>query len=111
MPHQDAQGRWISDDGLLYWDGAAWRPTGVQPAGGAQYAPPVAGAPLPPPAGGKSAWPAVLIGCGIAFVVVLVLGIVGIFALVSNTDFQRSFCNSYTSSNPNLVCPFSPPSP
>jgi hypothetical protein len=102
MPHQDPQGRWISDDGLLYWDGAAWRPIGGQPA---------VGTALPPPVGGKSAWPAVLIGCGIALVVILVLGIVGIFALVSNTDFQRSFCNSYTSSNPNLVCPFSPPSP
>ena len=25
MPRQDAQGRWISDDGLQYWDGTAWR--------------------------------------------------------------------------------------
>ena len=32
MPHQDAQGRWISDDGLQYWDGNAWRPTTAQAA-------------------------------------------------------------------------------
>ena len=102
MPRQDAQGRWISDDGLFYWDGAAWRPLGGQP--------PVA-AGFPPPAQGKSAWPAILIGCGIALVLVIVLGIVGLFVVVSNPDFQRSFCNSYTSSDPNLVCPFSPSSP
>jgi hypothetical protein len=66
-----------------------------------------------PPAAvkGKSPWPAILIGCGIALVVVLVLGIVGVFAVISNPGFQRSFCNSYTSSDPNLVCPFTPPSP
>lgn len=30
MPSQDAQGRWISDDGRSYWDGAAWRPLEAQ---------------------------------------------------------------------------------
>ncbi len=59
----------------------------------------------------KSSWPAILIGCGIAFVVVLVLGIVGVFALVSSSEFQRSFCNSYANSNPNEACPFHPSSP
>jgi hypothetical protein len=102
MPRQDPQGRWISDDGLSYWDGAAWRPLGGQPVPGGAY---------PAPVKGKSPWPAILIGCGIALVVVLVLGIVGVFAIISNPDFQRSFCNSYTSSDPNLVCPFTPPSP
>ena len=101
MPQQDPQGRWISDDGLSYWDGAAWRPIGGPP--GAAY-------PMPA-ATGKSPWPAILIGCGIALVVVLVLGIVGVFAVISNSDFQRSFCNGWTSSDPNQVCPFSPSSP
>jgi hypothetical protein len=103
VPRQDAQGRWISDDGLSYWDGAAWRPVGGQPAPAGGYA--------PPPAARKSAWPACLIGCGIALLVVIVLGIVGVFALISNPDFQRSFCNSYTNSDPNQTCPFSPSSP
>jgi hypothetical protein len=103
VPRQDAQGRWISDDGLSFWDGAAWRPIGQQPA--------VAGYTPPPAVQGKSAWPAILIGCGIALLVVIVLGIVGVFALISNSDFQRSFCNSYTNSDPNQTCPFSPSSP
>ena len=105
MPRQDAQGRWISDDGLTYWDGAAWRPLGGQPA------PAPGGAYAPPVAGGKSPWPAILIGCGIALVVVLVLGIVGVFAVISNPQFQRTFCNGYTNSDPNLTCPFHPSSP
>jgi hypothetical protein len=100
VPRQDAQGRWISDDGLNYWDGAAWRPIGGQPA--------VATLPA---AKGKSPWPAILIGCAVAFVVVLVLVIVGVFALVSNSDFQRSFCNSYTNTDANQACPFHPSSP
>jgi hypothetical protein len=103
MPTQDAQGRWISDDGLNFWDGAAWRPLGGMPATAAAY--------QPPAARGKSPWPAIVIGCAIAFVVVIVLGIVGIFVVVSNPSFQRSFCNNYTNTNPNLVCPFSPSSP
>lgn len=94
MPRQDAQGRWISDDGLQYWDGTAWRPTGIQAA---------------PPRG--SAVPAVLLGCGFALVIVLVLAIGLTVFLVNNADFQRSFCNGYTSQNPNLTCPFNPPSP
>ncbi|HVH64346.1 MAG TPA: hypothetical protein VNA65_12180 [Candidatus Dormibacteraeota bacterium] len=94
MPRQDAYGRWISDDGLQYWDGTAWRPTGVQAA-----------------PTGRSSLPAVLIGCGFALVVVLVLAIVGVVALVNNADFQRGFCNGYANGNPNLVCPFHPPPP
>jgi hypothetical protein len=107
VPRQDAQGRWISDDGLSYWDGATWRPLGGQPA----PAPIPGGAYIPPPKVGRSPWPAILIGCGIALVVVIVLGIVGVFAVVSNPDFQRSFCNGWTSSDPNQTCPFSPSSP
>ena len=103
MPRQDAQGRWISDDGLSYWDGAAWRPLGGQPYAGGVYP--------APPARGKSAWPAILIGCGIALVVVLVLGIAVVFAFISNPEFQRSFCNGYSSNDINAVCPFHPPSP
>jgi hypothetical protein len=59
----------------------------------------------------KSSWPAILVGCGIALLVVVVLGIVGVFALISSPEFQRSFCNSYTNSDPNQTCPFSPSSP
>jgi hypothetical protein len=59
----------------------------------------------------KSPWPAILVGCGIALLVVVVLGIVGVFALISSPEFQRSFCNSYTNSDPNQTCPFSPSSP
>ncbi len=94
MPRQDAQGRWISDDGLSYWDGTAWRPTGVQVAPQR-----------------RSPWPAILIGCAFAAVVLVVLAVAGIVLVFSNPDIQRSFCNGYVSSDPNLVCPFHPPSP
>ncbi|MEA2656976.1 MAG: hypothetical protein QOI23_2341 [Chloroflexota bacterium] len=101
MPRQDAQGRWVSDDGLTFWDGTAWRPLGAQLPAGA----------YPMPAQRKSPWPAILVGCGIALLVVIVLGIVGVFALISNPDFQRSFCNNFANSNPNQTCPFTPSSP
>lgn len=94
MPRQDPQGRWISDDGLQYWDGTTWRPTGVQAAA---------------PRG--SAVPAVLIGCGFIAVIAIVIVIVGVVVIVNNADFQRGFCNGYTNGNPNLTCPFNPPSP
>ena len=103
MARQDAQGRWISDDGLFYWDGAAWRPLGVQPYG----VPTGYGVPAPQK---RSAWPMVLIGCGFAAVVVIVIGIVLAVFTASNADFQRAFCNGWTNSNANLACPFSPPS-
>ena len=95
MPRQDAQGRWISDDGLQYWDGTAWRPIGMQPA---------------PARSGISALPAVLIGCGFALVIVIVLAIgLTVFAL-NSADFQRSFCNGWNggSTDSNLACPFHP---
>lgn len=92
MPHQDAQGRWISDDGLQYWDGNAWRPIGV-------YA---------PPRSGISALPAILIGCGFALVIVLVIVIGFTVALFNNSDMQRSFCNGYTNGDANITCPFHP---
>jgi hypothetical protein len=92
MPRQDAQGRWISDDGLSYWDGTAWRPTGVQAA-----------------VRQSSPWPAILIGCALVAVVLVVLAVAGVVLLFSNADVQRSFCNGYTSSDSNLVCPFHPP--
>lgn len=93
MPVQDAQGRWISDDGRLYWDGTAWRPIAAQA----------------PARGGISALPAVLIGCGFALVIVLVLGIGLIVFAFSNPDFQRGFCNGWESANnQNLACPFHP---
>lgn len=40
MPKQDAQGRWISDDGRSVWDGSSWKPleqpAPQQPSGGGQ---------------------------------------------------------------------------
>jgi hypothetical protein len=110
VPTQDASGRWISDDGLFYWDGAAWKPLAPQgqPAAAAPSVVPTYGPPATPR--GKSPWPAILIGCGIAAVVVIVLVVVGGILLVNNADFQRSFCNSYVNQNANLTCPFSPPS-
>jgi hypothetical protein len=92
MPRQDAQGRWISDDGLQYWDGAAWRPTGQAP-----------------PRRGISAMPAVLIGCGFALLVVIVLAIGGVLLFNSNT-FRTDFCQSWNN-NPQdaqTPCPLAP---
>jgi hypothetical protein len=93
MPRQDPQGRWISDDGMQYWDGTTWRPTGVA----AQ------------PARRGIALPAVLIGCGFALVVGIVLLIGGIFMVQSST-FQHGFCDSWNN-NPQETgtpCPFHP---
>jgi len=92
VPRQDAQGRWISDDGLQYWDGNAWRPIGAQA----------------PPRRGISAVPAVLIGCGFALVIVLLLGIGLTVFMFNSADFQRGFCNGYTSGDAKLTCPFHP---
>ena len=91
MPHQDAQGRWISDDGLQYWDGTAWRSIGATVA----------------PQRRSAALPAVLIGCGFALVVVIVL-VVGGIVMVSSSSFQRGFCESWNN-NPRQAqtpCPF-----
>jgi hypothetical protein len=85
----------------MFWDGAVWRPIVSQPPVG--YA--------QPPAPRKSALPACLIGCGIALVVVILIGVVGFLAIINNAGFQRSFCNSFTSSDPNQICPFSPSAP
>jgi ABC-type uncharacterized transport system permease subunit len=94
VPTQDAQGRWISDDGLQYWDGAAWRPLGAQPTRK------------------SSAVPAVLIGCGFVLVVVLVV-VIGLTVLAFNSsDFQQAFCNGWANSaSGNTACPFHPSSP
>jgi len=96
VPTQDAQGRWISDDGLQYWDGSAWRPLGAQAPGRRR----------------SIALPAVLIGCGFALVVVLVLVIGGII-LVNNSSFQQGFCNSWENNRREAAtpCPFDPSSP
>ena len=98
MPRQDSLGRWISDDGLQYWDGTAWRPLAAQ-----------VGVPPGAPAR-RSAVPAILIGCGVALVAALIIGILIVVALLNSPDFKRGFCDSYTNSNPNLVCPFASPS-
>jgi hypothetical protein len=92
MPRQDAQGRWISDDGLQYWDGTTWRPTGQ-----------------PPARRGISAMPAVLIGCGFALVVAVVL-VIGAVVLFQSQTFRQSFCASWQN-NPRdaaTPCPLQP---
>ena len=64
----------------------------------------------PPPArGGVSALPAVLIGCGFALVVVIVLVIGGVI-LVNSSTFRESFCNSWNnnSQNSQTPCPLAP---
>ena len=55
--------------------------------------------------------PAVLIGLGFGLVVVLVLVIGGVM-LVTSSEFQRDFCNSWVndSNNAGTPCPFHPPS-
>ena len=90
MPRQDQYGRWISDDGLQYWDGTAWRPTGL-PA-------------QPPARSGVSALPAVLIGCGFALVVVIVL-IIGGVVLVNSSSFRQAFCNSWQNNPQDSATP------
>jgi hypothetical protein len=97
VPRQDAQGRWVSDDGLQYWDGNAWQPVSGQA----------------PARRGISALPAVLIGCGFALVIAIVLVIgVAVYAL-NNQDFQRGFCDSWNNNTQNqgTPCPFHPSSP
>lgn len=93
MPHQDAQGRWLSDDGLQYWDGNAWRPITVQGS----------------PKGRSVALPAILIGCGFALIVLIVLAIGGV-VLVNSNDFRQGFCQSWNN-NPRdsaTPCPLAP---
>jgi hypothetical protein len=109
VPKQDPSGRWISDDGRFFWDGASWRP--LAPAPQQAMAPPPAssyGYAAPPAPQGRSPWPGILIGCGIAAAMVLVLLIIGSVLMVNSPDFQRGFCRSYTKDNPNVTCPFHP---
>lgn len=97
-------GRWISDDGLFYWDGATWRPLGTQ----TQPPGPASAYTLPAEPRGRSPWPAILVGCAFIGVVVIVLAIVVVVLVVNNSDVQRSFCEGYTNNNLNVYCPFSP---
>ncbi len=46
MPRLDPYGRWISDDGALYWDGRAWQPV-TAITGFATYSPAAATAAAP----------------------------------------------------------------
>ena len=98
MPRQDAYGRWISDDGLFYWDGNAWRPVAAQP----------------PPRRGASVAQPILIGAGFVLLIVLV-AVIGLVVLFQNPEIQQSFCNGWNSgqknSESNLACPFHPASP
>ena len=98
MPRQDAQGRWISDDGAQYWDGFAWRPLGM----------------AAPARRGVSVAQPILIGTGFVLIVLLVLTL-GMVMMFRDPDAQRSFCNGWNRgenhSTENLACPFSPPSP
>src|SRR2546423_260088 len=68
MPRQDVYGRWISDDGALYWDGRAW-----QPVTAVTYQPtqPAAAAP-------GSAKGGIALGLGIASLLFWLLPILGL---------------------------------
>ena len=68
MPRQDVFGRWISDDGALYWDGRAW-----QPVTAVTYQPtqPAAAAP-------GSAKGGIALGLGIASLLFWLLPILGL---------------------------------
>ena len=97
MPRQDAYGAWISDDGLFYWDGNAWRPVGAQP----------------PARRGISVAQPILIGAGFVLVIVAVL-IIGAVVLMRDPYMQQSFCNGWNQgqgNSQNLDCPFHPASP
>ena len=98
MPRQDAYGRWISDDGLFYWDGTAWRPVAAQVA----------------PRRSPSVAQPILIGAGFVLVIIVVL-VIGAVIVMQDPDMQRSFCNGWSQGQNNsqrtLDCPFHPASP
>jgi hypothetical protein len=72
MPRQDAYGRWVSDDGALYWDGVAWQPmTAI--TGFATYYPTTGAA-----AGPSSVKGGVALGLGIASLIFWLLPILGL---------------------------------
>ena len=52
--------------------------------------------------------PAILIGCGFALVIVLVIVIGFTVALFNSSDMQRAFCNGYTNGSADQTCPFHP---
>jgi hypothetical protein len=95
VPRQDSFGRWISDDGLFYWDGNAWR--AVAPQATARR--------------GVSVAQPLLIGAGFVVLVVVVV-VVGLVVLFQNPVMQQSFCNGWQSGQKNsdntLACPFHP---
>jgi len=71
MPRQDVYGRWVSDDGALYWDGRAWQPvTAITGFATYQAAPATAGAP-------SSAKGGVALGLGVASLIFWLLPILG----------------------------------
>jgi len=74
MPRQDAYGRWVSDDGALYWDGQAWQP--ITAITGFQTYDPNTGAPVGPAS--RSAKGAVALGLGIASLLFWLLPVLGI---------------------------------
>lgn len=71
MPRLDAYGRWISDDGALYWDGRAWQPV-TAITGFATYYPAAATAAVPGSVKGG-----VALGLGIASLIFWLLPILG----------------------------------
>jgi hypothetical protein len=77
MPRQDAYGRWISDDGALFWDSQSWQP--LAPVSGyAGYPPAIAGTYGAPSAKGN-----VALGLGIASLITWLLPIIGLPVAIS----------------------------
>ena len=79
MPRLDAYGRWVSDDGALFWDGQAWQPM-ASSTGFATYYPGTATAAAPLPSSVKGG---VALGFGIASLVLWLLPILGLPASIT----------------------------
>ena len=73
-------GRQLSEDGLWWWDGTRWQPTGVA---------------APPSHRGGSPWPWVAAGCGAAILVVVILGAAGFYAISHGAGFTRGYTRQY----------------
>jgi hypothetical protein len=95
MPIVDAYGRWLSDDGRLFWNGQAWQPIG------------------PTVAPRRRSLVPLVLGIGGAFLVLVLLTGVCTVAMVNSPEFQHSYYNSYCKSygdrHPDQPCPLDSP--
>ncbi|HKW72336.1 MAG TPA: hypothetical protein VJQ08_05870 [Candidatus Dormibacteraeota bacterium] len=92
MPRQDAYGRWISDDGALYWDGRAWQPVAT-PTGYPGYAPMIPGTYAV--SSSKGSW---ALGLGIASLFLWLLPILGLPVSIAAVALGRMALTTSTAS-------------